>query len=135
MCRWLCHRRRDKKREPETVSHLCDTQSSRVSGWFVPLRFLLSTSLPRQAREGLSSACVLLLFIHLLSESTLPLPIPAYFLSLLPVCHIIHFHYPVFSHLCMFGSFPSPFCFCFPSLTPSFCFSVFVFSCVDSVER
>lgn len=70
-------------RESPRLFPICVTLSSRVSGWFVLLHFLLSTSLPRQARGGLRFPCVPLLFIHLLSDSTIPPPPPPPFFWLL----------------------------------------------------
>lgn len=122
----LSHRDKQKERDREYVSHLCDTHCSRVIGWFGPLCFFSSTSLPCQATESWSSACVLLLFIHLSSES----PVPSLFLVIISHSWLSQLSAPHFS------IFTSPSCFYHLSvhLPVSLFLSLYLLSWVDSVE-
>lgn len=71
---WLCHTRRDRKRESEYVSHLCDTQRS---GLLAGLCRCVSPQAParhvRHERAGVLLVCPFYLFILYLDPPPLSL--------------------------------------------------------------
>lgn len=135
---WFCHtgRGREREREPECVSHLCDTQRSRLLAGLTCFRLL--RQLTCQAWGSWSSACAFpfiysAFYLNPLSPSVFQL-IRSYFfwVSLLFSSQFI----PDYSFGNIFASFVSLSCFCFIpacplSLSPSLCL---LLSWVDSVE-
>lgn len=130
---WVCHTRRDRKRESEYVSHLCDTQRS---GLLAGLCRRVSLRAParhvRHERAGVLLVCPLYLFILYL-DALSPLSfylLLLYYVSLLVLSAVLS---PVYSwlssHLSIFASFLSTYSFRFLSAHPislSFCLSIFL---------